>query len=61
MARIYGKRFDGKVFEIQNWSRSKTPSLPRFGTETLPSLGSSSPLRMFSNVVLPEPFAPTNP
>ena len=23
MARIYGKRFDGKVFEIQNWVQSK--------------------------------------
>ena len=23
MARIYGKRFDGKVFEIQNWAREK--------------------------------------
>jgi hypothetical protein len=24
MAHIYGKRFDGKVFEIQNWARSKS-------------------------------------
>jgi len=24
MARIYGERFDGKVFEIQNWAQSKT-------------------------------------
>ena len=24
MSRIYGKRFDGRVFEIQNWARSKT-------------------------------------
>ena len=24
MARIYGKRFDGKVFEIQNWAKSKS-------------------------------------
>jgi hypothetical protein len=24
LAHIYGKRFDGKVFEIQNWGRSRT-------------------------------------
>lgn len=24
MARIYGERFDGRVFEIQNWARSKS-------------------------------------
>ena len=24
LARIYGKRFDGKVFEIQNWAKSKS-------------------------------------
>ena len=44
MAHIYGKRFDGKVFEIQNWGRNKAndvlvmQSLSDSQTQTLKSL-----------------------
>src|SRR5215813_215208 len=33
----------------------------RFGTDTSPSSGSSSPTTMRNNVVLPAPFGPTRP
>src|SRR5579883_151774 len=33
----------------------------RFGTETSPSSGSSSPTIMRNSVVLPDPFGPTSP
>jgi hypothetical protein len=44
LARIYGKRFDGKVFEIQNWGQRKASDalvmqpLSNSQTQTLKSL-----------------------
>ena len=47
--------------DISSTSCRKYPMVIRFGTETSPSSGCSSPTIIRNKVVLPEPLGPTRP